>query len=78
MGWSSGSGLFSNIIESLTESDLSYEQRKTVYLILIEHFEDKDCDTLGECVGEDDAFDDAYYEIHPDYLEDELEEDPED
>lgn len=32
---------------------------------MIEAFEDRDCDTLFELIGKDEAFDSAFYEFHP-------------
>jgi len=50
--------------------------RKEVYKILIGVFEDDDWDTQDECEGEDPAFDAALAELHPDwYEEDEEDED---
>jgi hypothetical protein len=43
------------------------ETRQRIYARLIDAFEDMDCDTLGECAGDDPAFDralvDAGHEI---------------
>lgn len=74
MGWSSGSSLFSDIIIALNEKDLEEDVRKKVYESLIPSFEEMDCDTLEECMGEDDAFDEAYKELHPTYFEDDKDE----
>jgi hypothetical protein len=65
MGWGSGSGLMSSIIDAIQEEEIDDTVRQTIYQILIESFEDYDCDTLDECVGTDPAFDKAYYQIHP-------------
>lgn len=65
MGWASGSSMFSEIIEFLQETIEDDELRKDLYLGLIEIFENRDCDTLHECKGEDDAFDDAFEELYP-------------
>ena len=78
MGWGSGSRLFSEIIESLEEADITHEQRKTVYSVLIEKFEDYDCDTLMECLGVDRAFDEVYRSLYPDEDEEYDDEDLED
>lgn len=74
MGWSSGSLLFSNIIELLQKHVPDEEARQAVYVQLIDAFEDFDCDTLQECEGEDEAFDSAIRDVHPDWYEDEEDE----
>jgi hypothetical protein len=66
MSWSSGSQLFSEIILTLRETVTDYETRVEIYNKLIGIFEDRDCDTLSECLDEDRAFDDAYFEQYPD------------
>ena len=88
MSWKSGSSLMSDIIDELKERVLDDAVREEVYSVLIEAFQDKDCDTLAECYGDDSAFDAAYDDIHfeedeefdlDDYFEeDEDEEKPED
>ena len=70
MGWSSGSRLFSEVIESLQKHVLDEEEREAVYVDLINAFEDFDCDTLQECEGEDEAFDNALKTVHPEWYED--------
>ena len=70
MGWSSGSRLMSDIIESLLEHVEDEEARRNIYLEIISAFEDADADTLDECLEEDEAFDEAYRELHPESLED--------
>jgi len=60
MSWSSGSLLMMDIMNGLIETNLTKEQRTSVYEILIDVFEEADCDTLGECLDEDDAFDIAW------------------
>lgn len=66
MGWSGGSQLFSQIIDALNDAGVDEEQRKAIYLEVIDSFENQDCDTPEECLSEDPAFDDAYYQLHPD------------
>ena len=51
MGWSTGSRLFSRIIEDLEDEITSTETRENIYKLLIPLFEDEDCDTLDECLG---------------------------
>ena len=70
MGWASGSRMMGEIIEAVTESVSDEQERVELYSALIDIFEEFDCDTLHECVGEDDEFDEAYREKYPE--EDEL------
>jgi hypothetical protein len=65
MSWANGSRIFSDIIEALNELDIDDETRTEIYGSLIEIFENYDCDTLDECLQEDNAFDSAYLELHP-------------
>lgn len=76
MGWSSGSRLLGDVIESLQKHVPDDEAREAVYVELIDAFEDFDCDTLDECTGEDEAFDAALKHVHPEWYE-ESEEDEE-
>lgn len=66
MGWASGSSLMSCIIDSL--KDTGPLQRLRIYLRIIPCFESEDCDTLGECMGVDQAYDDAMQALHPDWF----------
>jgi len=84
MSWKSGSNLMSDIIDELKERIHDDIVREEVYSVLIEAFQERDCDTLAECYGDDPAFDAAYDDIHfeedeefdlDDYFEEE--EDPE-
>lgn len=70
MGWSSGSLLMSEIIEAIQNNVDDDEVRTQIYAEIIEAFEDKDADTLDECLDEDPAFDEAYRELHPESDED--------
>jgi hypothetical protein len=63
MGWSRGSTIFDDIIDSLIEADVDDEQRKLIYTKLIETFQDYDCDTLFECMKKDPIFDKVFKEI---------------
>lgn len=65
MSWSSGSVMFSAIVEAMKENVEDSEIREAIYNILIDVFEDYDCDTLDECVGSDYAFDNAYESRYP-------------
>ena len=74
MSWASGCCLVGTIIEAVAEHsyDLNEpEERIEFYKMLIKTFEDEDCDTLGEVLGEDPHFESAYYQLHPDHREDE-------
>lgn len=65
MGWSGGSLVFDEIIDTLSAEMPSYEARKRIYSKLIVIFEDAaDCDTLCECRGRDVAFDDVWLDIY--------------
>lgn len=66
MSWKAGSKLFDGIIETLNNCDVEDDTRKLIYEELITLFEDQDCDTLDECVGEDKVFDLVWkeHEIH--------------
>ena len=49
MGWSSGSGLCEDIVKVIDKrKDLTADQKESIYSILINHFENFDCDTLME------------------------------
>lgn len=63
MGWGSGSRLMGNIILSIEQTDpeIDHDTKVLLFSILIEEFEQRDCDTLDECVGQSDAFDEAYW-----------------
>jgi hypothetical protein len=72
MGWASGSSLFSDIIEAVNDCDIDEETRISLYEKLIPIFEDEDCDTLQECLGEDSSFDKVYYTLYPPDQDDDL------
>lgn len=59
MGWSSGSGLMSDVIKSVKKHVPDEDARKAIYKPLIKSWEQEDCDTLYECKGMDPAFDAA-------------------
>lgn len=69
MGWSSGSRLMSGIIDSAKRHIKNDNVRMKFYEEIITAFEDEDCDTLEECLGEDKAFDKALENIEPEKLE---------
>lgn len=74
-----GHDLFEKLIDLFNDVGLEKETRKDLYSELIPYFEDKDCDTLEECLDIDSAFDEEFKAFHPpeddededDYLEDE-------
>lgn len=49
MGWGSGSSLAENIVKRIdNRKDFTSEQKEEIYKILIDEFENFDCDTLDE------------------------------
>jgi hypothetical protein len=62
MGWSSGSGLFAEIAALIVNHVDSEETRAILYEGIVEHFEERDCDTLSECTGIDDVLDEILIE----------------
>ncbi|MDR3503035.1 MAG: hypothetical protein P4L79_10695 [Legionella sp.] len=64
MSWSSGSNLFSEIIDTLIDNGVPDESRYNIYLDLIRVFEDEDCDTLDECKEDDPQFKRAFIEVN--------------
>lgn len=69
MGWASGSRLMSDLIDSVKRNVDDFESRVGLYLEMIKNFADADCDTLDECLGEDEAFDEAFRRVFPDFGE---------
>lgn len=57
MGWASGSSLMSELIDIVKNEVKDELARERIYERMITAFQDEDCDTLDECVGEDPAFD---------------------
>ena len=64
-----GSQVLDQIIEKLVDSDISYDERKIVYEILLEVFEDFESKNLDECLENDKAFDEVWNEKYPPDLE---------
>lgn len=64
MGWSSGSVLMRDIIASLNEAKIDDKKRHIAYKGIIKAFENEDCDTLCECLGNDPIFDEVYKKLH--------------
>ena len=78
MGWATGSMIMSAFVDELEDSSLGHTQRVLVYELLIDTFENYDCDTLDECIGSDSAFDEAWVNTgHTADIEDDYEEDEE-
>jgi len=77
MGWASGSGLFSRVIEVIQENVEDHDDRVAIYEELIEAFSDSDWDTQDECLGEDKAYDEALYNVFPEWKDEEDDEDGE-
>lgn len=69
MGWQQGPQILDQIIENLVDSDVSYDDRKIVYEILLEVFEDFDAKNLDECLDLDKAFDEVWNEKYPPEVE---------
>ena len=67
--WTTGSQILDQIIENLVDSEISYDDRKIVYEILLEVFEDFDAKDLEVCLDMDKAFDEVWNEKYPPELE---------
>ena len=66
MGWSGGSAVAINIIRSIKDNVPDVKSRRRIYKELIFTFEDDaDCDTLNECLGEDEVFDSVFKKFYP-------------
>jgi len=70
MALNNGSQILNQIIESLEDSEVSYDDRKIVYEILLEVFEDFDAKNLEECMDMDKAWDEVWNEKYPPEVED--------
>jgi len=71
MAWNTGSQILDQIIEQLVDSEVSYDDRKIVYEVLLEVFEDFDAKNLEECLDNDKAWDEVWNEKYPPELEEE-------
>lgn len=60
-----GSQVLGQILENLTDSDVSYDDKKIIYEVLLEVFEDFDAKNLDECLDIDPAFDEVWKEKYP-------------
>jgi hypothetical protein len=65
MGWGSGSRLAVELIEAAKATIINEDERSSFYEQMIYAFEEADCDTLDECVGNDQVFDDVWEELYP-------------
>jgi hypothetical protein len=70
MGWAGGSSIMSELIDAIKPIVKRRDDRMTIYQAMIETFEDSDCDTLDECIGQDPAWDAVYKKKYPDYFDD--------
>jgi len=69
MGWSSGSELASKMIALMELVADDGEQLREAFQEMIRCFEDFDCDTLQECIGESKTFDLAFKMMYPEHYE---------
>lgn len=69
MGWASGSDLCGKMVETIKRHVPDEIAREAIYMDVIAHFEDADCDTLYEVAldNTDPAFNKAYFNVHPDH-----------
>lgn len=66
---SSNPSILAEVVEKLSDSELSFDDRQIVYEILLDVFEDFDVKNLEESLDIDRAFDAVWYERYPE-LED--------
>ena len=64
-----GTQVLGQILERLIDGDVSYDDRKVVYEVLLEVFEDFDVKNLDECLDIDSAFDEVWNEKYPPEIE---------
>lgn len=72
MGWSSGSSLFGDLINTLMKNVPDDDVREAIYSDMIDAFRDADWDNLDECLGEDPVYDSLFKDIYPDSDSEEL------
>lgn len=70
MGWSSGTKIMSDIIDTIKPRVEDPESRRYIYHKIIMAFEVGDWDTQSECMGRDAAFDAALKDLHPSWFDD--------
>ena len=64
-----GSQVLNQICENLVDGDVSYDDRKLVYEVLLDIFEDFGAKNLDECLDIDPAFDEIWNEKYPPEIE---------
>jgi hypothetical protein len=64
-----GSQILNQITENLVDSEVSYDDRKMFYEVLLEVFEDFGAKNLDECLDNDPAFDETWNEKYPPQIE---------
>jgi hypothetical protein len=64
-----GNQILNQICESLLDSEVSYDDRKIVYEIILGVFEDFESKNLDECLDIDPAFDEVWNEKYPPEIE---------
>ena len=69
MGWSGGSDIAGQIIESVMQNVDSKQIRKNIYITILRVMEDNDWDTQRECEGIDPVFDQLLKDKHPKWYE---------
>ena len=62
--------IFGQIIENLSDTELTYDDRKQVYEVILDVFEDFEMKGVEECLDLDKAFDESYYDRYPELNED--------
>ena len=65
MGWASGSDLAASMVMTAKKVFKDKEARYQFYQIMIDEFENKDCDTMNEVLGIDKMYDKAFKELYP-------------
>lgn len=65
MAFNNGSQILGQILESLESSEVSYDDKKLFYEVVLEVFEDFDAKDLEECLDIDPAFDEVWNEKYP-------------
>ena len=68
-----GTQMLDQIIENLVDSEVSYDDRKLVYEILLDVFEEFDAKNLDQCLDNDKAFDEVWNEKYPPEIDEEYE-----
>ena len=71
MGWAGGSEMLTNIIDLVEEHVSDEKTKERLYEGLIGEFEDADCDTIDECLGESKTFDRIYKNRYPEAFDEE-------